>query len=364
MPRMFDLLRGGNPPEDDNEKKGKRQEKQGQPEKKEASQVNFPKQIFNGSAQNTANHLNEPKRILNEMYKNALDNEEKAKVFYDKALKIVTELISKTRSDENIEYCMSTINDMLDELFNNLLLGDSILANVYEKRAEEYYLPYHIVNVMILASFLGLRLGLNKSKMRDLGLACIFCDIGLDALKEIVDKPTKLDDDELKKVKMHIDISVKIMGRIQGINDIVKTSVKLHHERVDGSGYPNGYHSDRINMYAKIIGLVDTYEAMTHKRSYREGINGHKTIKLLLSSLKGAFDYEAMKLLINSMSVYPIGTIVELDSGEIARVIGVKPGSPLRPLIAIIQDSDGNILPDANILDLSTCEAPSIINSL
>jgi HD-GYP domain-containing protein (c-di-GMP phosphodiesterase class II) len=144
----------------------------------------------------------------------------------------------------------------------------------------------------------------------------------------------------------------------------VKEAVQMHHERVNGKGYPRGIQQDSINPYAKIIGLVDTYEAMTNGRPYVEGMNAHKAVKFILSSLKGDFDEEVMKVFIDKMSVYPIGSIVRLDTRELARVVSVQPGSPLRPVVMVIRDANGEPVKERTIIDLSKQEFPSIQDSL
>jgi len=356
---MFDILRGGWDPDDSHNPK-----KPSANKKDDASSgnVNFPKNILN--SKKPEDHYEASKKLLSAVKEQGVDSDAKAKALYESTLLVVKTLLEKQENAVSVTSYLNTITELLDGIFNQLVMGDSILNHVYKRAETGYYLPYHISNMVILSLFLGMKLGMNKSKMRELGLAAIFCDMGLNKFKNIVDTPAKLSEEEYALVKTHIDISLEMVNRCEKINGTIKDAIKTHHERVDGSGYPDGLKSDQMSLYAKIIGLVDTYEALSHRRAYREGVNAHRTIKLLLSALKGSFDHEAMKLLINSMSIYPIGTIVELDSGDVARVVGVKPGSPLKPIVMLIQDADGNIITETKIIDLSLGDSPTIINSL
>ncbi|MFH1790820.1 MAG: HD domain-containing phosphohydrolase [Candidatus Omnitrophota bacterium] len=282
--------------------------------------------------------------------------------FYVSCVNVIKEFIDKIRKNEDPVPYTVRLYSMLEELFNNLVTGENVLKWIYENAGEnDYYLPYHIVNVLFLSSFLGTKIGLNKSKMKDLGVACVLCDIGLDDFREITSQPRNLTREEHNTIKGHVKKSLEIAGRIKQDKPSVHDAIAKHHERSDGSGYPKGLKSDQINAYAKIIGVVDTYEALCHKRPYREGTDAHTAIKYLIDSLRNSFDYDVIKLIVDKMSMYPIGTIVRLDTEEIARVIGVTPGSPLKPVVMIIRDTYGNPIKDRKVIDLADKAAPSII---
>jgi HD-GYP domain-containing protein (c-di-GMP phosphodiesterase class II) len=149
-----------------------------------------------------------------------------------------------------------------------------------------------------------------------------------------------------------------------GNDNVVQEIIMMHHERADGYGYPRGIMSNEINIYAKIIGLVDTYESLTNKRPYRERMSAHKAVRFIIGSLKDYFDADVMKVFIDKMSVYPIGSIVRLDTQELARVISVQPGSPLRPVVMLIWDAFGGPAKERTIIDLSKQGFPFILESV
>ncbi|MFA4981721.1 MAG: HD domain-containing phosphohydrolase [Candidatus Omnitrophota bacterium] len=307
-------------------------------------------------------YLSMSKKIISAMKNEDTEAKKDMAVLYERIVRAASQLLEKTREKGDMASCMREAYAVFDELFNKLVTGESILEEIYETR-EGYYLPYHIANMIVLASFLGIKMGLNKSRLGQLGQAALFCDIGLDRYKDIISKPDKLDQKELELIKKHVADSIEILDGIPHISKTVKDAIIEHHERTDGSGYPDGLKMDEISDYAKIIGLVDTYDALTNDRPYREGGNAHETIKLLLSSLKGSFDHDTMRSLLNALSLYPIGTLAELDTGEIARVIGVEPGSPLKPIVMVVQDYSGNPAKEKKIINLAVTDSISIVNS-
>jgi len=303
------------------------------------------------------------KKLISVVKQHGVDSQERANEIYNDAVETVKDLLAKIKTGEDLNASMGSIYELLDNVFNQIVMGDSILNNIYEKK-EEYYLPYHIVNTLILSSVLAINMGFNKSRLSHIGISSIFCDVGMDGFKELIDQPRTLVEDEFKLVKTHVSKSLQMVESINNINDIVKQTIRMHHKRINGSGYPAGIFKEDINPYARILSLVDTYEAMTHTRPHRAAITTHKAVRLLVGAMKNDFDFDVMKIFINKMSVYPIGSAVMLDTGELARVISVQPGSPLRPVVLIIRGANGESAKEKIIIDLSRQDLLSIKDSV
>ncbi|MFC1804895.1 HD-GYP domain-containing protein [Candidatus Omnitrophota bacterium] len=377
MPRIFDILRGK---EDEGGEKKKEEQKpavkeelkeaaaQQLPDKKPDTSfaLRFPRKVLekNERDKEEKDHSLDSKRLISTVKTHGVDNTGKAKELYNSTLETVNTLLEKVRLEEDLNPFMGEIRTILDGAFNQLVMGDSVLDNIYEEREDVYYLPYHIVNTLLISMAIGMKMGFNKSRMDTLGMAAIFFDVGLDELKNIITQPRKLTEEERCWVEAHISKTIKILKKIKSVNEDVIDAVRMHHERVNGKGYPRGIQGDSISNYAKIIGLVDTYEAITNSRPYVEGMNAHKAVKFILGSLKDYFDPDVLKVFIDKMSVYPLGSIVKLDTNEIARVIGVHPGSPLRPVIMIIRDASGEPVTERSTIDLFKQDFPSIVESL
>ncbi len=132
--------------------------------------------------------------------------------------------------------------------------------------------------------------------------------------------------------------------------------VSQEQERENGQGYPNGLKGDEIHDYAKIIGIVDVYEALTHHRPQRRGHMPHDAVKLILGTQKNLFSDEVKRLLLTKLSCFPLGSYVKLNSKAICKVIEVYEDSPLRPTVEILFDSQKRKLPNKKIIRLT--EAP------
>jgi len=377
MPRMFEILKTRSESNDKNGQKEKpllvnSLDKTENNKNHKITPLSFPREILKTTIPTDAGrkdkkqeeHSLMSEKLLSALKKYGADDHKKSKETYDSTVETINGLLMKIRLREDLSTYMDKLYELLDNIFNQLVLGNSLLDNIYERKKEKYYLPYHIVNVLILSTVLGLNMGFNKSRLSHLGLASIFCDLGMDALREIANQPRALNKEEHDLIKTHVFKSLEIIKKIGVVNDIVKETIELHHERVSGNGYPCGVKSDKINPYAKILGLVDTYEALTNTRPYREVTNTHNVVKFIIDSLKNDFDTEVMKMFINKMSVYPVGSIVKLDTEELARVIGVQPGFPLRPVIMIIRDSNGEPVKKRVVIDLSKQDFPLIKNSI
>lgn len=131
--------------------------------------------------------------------------------------------------------------------------------------------------------------------------------------------------------------------------------VAHHHERFDGSGYPDGLKEDMIPTFARIAAIVDTYDAVTSKREYAEAISPPDAIKLLYKSRDVDFQAELVEAFIQAVGIYPAGTLVELSSGEVAVVVAEYRARRLRPKVMVLLDNDKNKLKKSVIVDL--CEA-------
>ncbi|NQT00352.1 MAG: response regulator [Candidatus Omnitrophica bacterium] len=294
----------------------------------------------------------------------SLEAEQKAaEEFYATAIETIKTLLAKIRKEEDLNPYLSKIDAILKNVSQQLMKGNALLDNLYTKRSkDEYFLPYHIVNLSILSIFLGINMGLSQPELRHLGMACVFCDTGMDALRQIASQPRRLDRKECILVKNHISKSLKLVRQIAALkaDNMIDETIISHHERANGSGYPRGLKSKAINTYAKIIGLADVFEALTHERPHRRKIDAHKTVKLILRFLKNYFDRDIVKLLIAKFSIYPIGSTVRLDTKETAKVIDVCDGSPMRPIVMVLENAFGQPIKERIIVDLSKPNSPSI----
>jgi len=200
-----------------------------------------------------------------------------------------------------------------------------------------------LVNSAILSALIALELKMPNHKVLQVVTGALLHDVGmLRVPKEIVEKRGGLSDSELQRIQSHTLYAYKIVNKELLYPEEVGLVVLQHHERWDGEGYPRRLSGTAIDIGARIVSVADAFEAMVSKKPYRNSMMGYQAMKNLLSDNLRRFDPDVIKAFIQTMGIYPIGSIILLNSGALARVIDVQPNAPLRPTIRILADEFGN----------------------
>ncbi|MCP4253237.1 MAG: HD domain-containing protein [Candidatus Scalindua sp.] len=218
-------------------------------------------------------------------------------------------------------------------------------------------LAAHSANVCIYSLLLGKGANYSEGQLAELGMTALLHDIGMIFVpKGIVDKKGKLTTSELKQIKKHPYYTYKILQTLGEKYLWIAKVAYQEQERENGLGYPNGLKGDEIHDYAKIIGVVDVYEALTHHRPHRKGYMPHDAVKLILGTQKDLYSNDVKRLLLTKLSCFPLGSYIKLNSNATCKVIEVYEDSPLRPTVEILFDSQKRKLPKRKIIKLA--EAP------
>ncbi len=253
----------------------------------------------------------------------------------------------------NLKQISSAIEKIILHLENDTqgLLSLAYTQDSYS--TDKNYLVAHAVNTCIYSLVLGLALGYDKQQLAELGLVSFLHDLGLVKHIALVNNPARINREERNKIHNHPEEGEDILRSIsQDLPTLVYEALLQHHERIDGSGYPAGLRTEMIHQYAKIIGLVDVYEAMIHPRAFREKQVPFDAMQHILKN-KTTFEYKLMKILIEKIGIFPVGSLVELSDKQIARVVRLNQDSPMRPVVEIIYNSQGGKLIHPEFLDLS-----------
>ncbi len=275
-----------------------------------------------------------------ELYKELLDW---AKKVYKLEFVLVPDF--KANFSAIIEKELASLSSEGSELLK-LCLAD------YEIKEDALY--YHIVNVSILVLELGKGMGYDKQRLVDLGIAGFMHDLGIIKFIEIINKKGKLNEEELRKVKEHPLSGLEILNKIGGeFSPGLIDVISQEHERLDGTGYPKGIKDDEIKEFAQVVGLADVYEAMTHMRPYRLRFSPPKTMNMMLNK-KSGFSPKVLKIFLERIGIFPVGTMVRLNTKELGAVVKENLGLPLRPLVLVLFDENGNKLISPKQIDLSS----------
>jgi len=273
---------------------------------------------------------------------------------YTETVSLVREILQVYQNCEFID--TDRIKTQAERIVSQLSLNNEKLLQlaVVEDCKDADYLSYHSVNVCLLSIEVGLGLDYPKPKLIELGNSALLHDIGMVKYLHLCNQQEKLTAGERRAYKDHPTKGFEILKKIKNLDQMALDVVHQHHERSDGSGYPRGLMGESINEYARIVGLVDVYEAMIHNRPYRDKFLPLEAIQEILNKKK-AFGRRLIKVLIEKIGIYPIGSLVELNTKERAEVIKLNHSVYLRPVaqVKIIRDADGKKLKQAKILDLT-----------
>lgn len=203
----------------------------------------------------------------------------------------------------------------------------------------------HSVNVGIFAVKIGLGLKYDKEKLQQLTLAALLHDVGMVKVStRILFKHGRLSPSEFDHIRQHPVDGYELVKHLEQDYPYVVDTVYQEQEREDGSGYPQGLKSAEISEFAKVIGIADVFEALVHGRTYRDGFITYHAIQKIIENKSKQFNPKIIRGLVNTVSMFPIGSLVQLSSNEIARVISVNKLRPVRPIVEVIKDSEGRPL--------------------
>jgi len=207
---------------------------------------------------------------------------------------------------------------------------------------DKNFIVMHSLRSTVIAIAVGLQLKLSLSKLTELGMSCMMHEIGLLRLSPqlyMTDKPLTIS--EKKALLSHPIVAYDILKSYNFPLSICLGALE-HHERENGSGYPQKEDGSKISLYAKIIAVACSYETMTSSRQYRESQNGNAAMIELLKNTGNQYDEAVIKALLYSISLFPLGTYVYLSDGKIGMSVDVNPLDPKNPIIELINETDKN----------------------
>ena len=219
------------------------------------------------------------------------------------------------------------------------------------------FLYAHSLNVLILSLKVALGLRYDRIQLTELGLVAFLHDIGMAKIpEEILNKSDKLTPEEFDQVRQHPFYSMSLLEKSKELGPVILQAIAQQHERIDGSGYPKGVSGEEVNPYAKVIGLIDVYEALTHPRPYRQHYTPDEAMKMIAYSTGSGFKPDVMdilKALAKELSLYPVGSYVQFNTKEIGRVLKVNRNFPLLPVVKVVIGPRENKLEEPRQVDLS-----------
>ena len=248
---------------------------------------------------------------------------------------------------------ISNLRIALDPLVESILRNKDALVTLMRVQHLDRNTHEHCIALAVWGSLLGRQLGLPPDEIRLLALGCSLLDVGKVRLpKQMLYKPGPLTASEYAVAQAHVDYSLQMLMDSGDAEDAVVATVRWHHERMDGSGYPNGLKGSAIPMFARIAGIVDTYDAMISPRSYAPTCSSYEALIELQDHCPRHFQPQLVDQFVQAIGLFPNGALVELSTGEVGVVCGQNPGRRLRPKVMLILDAEKRQRDKLTIIDL------------
>lgn len=260
-------------------------------------------------------------------------------------------------NDLNLEDARPVIRECVESIKANA----SAMFWMSRIKSRDAYTAEHCLRVAIFTVAFARFMGMPDDDLEIAGLCGLLHDLGkLKVPEGILNKPGALSPEEYAIMQQHTTFGFELLKSDPGLDPIIGDVTRHHHERMDGRGYPQQLQEWQISRFARMVSIVDAFDAMTSDRCYRDGIPASDAIRVLYRNRGRQFDADMVEAFIRMVGIYPPGTLVELNTGEIALIVTVHPGKKLKPRVELLLDA--NKQPVApRIIDLAIPDADKAV---
>ena len=263
----------------------------------------------------------------------------------------IEEVMNDLRDGKHLD--LERLKDGIDAMIDSILRNPTAFVWLKEMKRRDNYAYQHAMGCAVLAASFGRHLGLERPELQLLALAGLLCDVGKTRVsEELLHTSRTLLHAEIEQVRQHVQHGLEIIDATPGLSPKIREIVATHHERHDGSGYPWKLSGPDIPIFGRIMGIVDSYDAMTSARPYAASRSPHQAVNELYQQRGKLFQAELVEQFIQSCGIYPTGSLVELSNGQVAVVTDVHSLKRLRPRVMLLLDADKTPLKQFRALDL------------
>ncbi|NMH59330.1 HD-GYP domain-containing protein [Alteromonas ponticola] len=273
-----------------------------------------------------------------------------ANQLYNQAITIQSQLIKSLQSDapQDLSQMSKLSANIIKTLFDN---QNALLCLTMIKNADEYLLE-HSINCGILMAMFASHLGMSDEEANHACMGAMLMDIGMAEIPEkIRTSTTELSEAERDLMCSHVRLGKQIVEQFEGIPPSVLTTIEQHHERHDGSGYPQGIKGEQISQYARMAAIIDSYDAMVSERPFQKAVAPAVALKRL--NQQDNLDKELVKKFIHCVGVHPVGSLVRLKSGKLGIVAQLGKKDLMKPVIMTFYNVNSGHYSEIKRVDLS-----------
>ena len=283
-----------------------------------------------------------------------------AKQVLSEANTVIHSIMSEVRFGKQVE--LEKVDPVVEKMTLSVLRNPGALTSLGMVKQKDTYTFQHSVSVGVLLINFCQYLHLGKDIIHQAALGGLLHDIGKMKIPNVIlNKPAKLSDKEFALMQQHVVFGVDILQQTKGVSPISLEIAAQHHERADGSGYPNKLKSSAISQLGQMAAIVDVYDAITSARVYHSPMDPTDALRKLLEWSKFHFNEELVQHFIRCIGIYPVGTLVRLESGLLGVVIEEGKQHLLHPIVRVVYDTLRNCALDPRDIDLSRSSAGDTI---
>ncbi len=253
------------------------------------------------------------------------------------------------------------VRSIVGSFLDTFMKDQNLLLNLASYPQSTYdYLYDHAVKMCLLSLSIASAAGYSRSQSIEIAQGALLADIGMMLVPERIRlKRGKLNEGELQEVKKHPMLGLSLLEHVHGLSEAVIVIPYQHHERISGSGYPDNRSGNAVSRFSRIVSIADVFTALINHRTYRESVVPYQAMVSLLSmGGEGQLDGEHIKHFLKTMSIFPLGSLVRLASGRVAKVVGPNAFEFTKPIVSILTYEDGTLLARLDItqIDLSASD--------
>ena len=269
-----------------------------------------------------------------------------------------------TEAQHEQRFALGEVPALVEQAVHRLLNNDPELLRLSTTGPGTFSLAHHGVNVAILAVRVGIERGEQPASLVDLGVAALLHDIGMVTMSHLVEAPQRLGAEQRAGIHEHPVVSHRLVERCVGLPSVVRTVIAQEHEREDGSGYPQRLRGRDIHDHAQVLGLLDIYESLTHERPYRPRLVPSDAMRTILREHRFAFRAPVLRAFLDAIPIFPVASWVQLDTGELAKVVATDRANPLAPTVTILINQRGKPRARPETVNLAAEQRVSIVRAV
>lgn len=276
----------------------------------------------------------------------------RARNTFSEATKIIRRVMDDIRLGRQIE--IESSKGVVEKIAASVIRNSNALLTMRRLENLDDYTFLHSVSVCTMLTTFGKTAGMEVGMLHDIALGALLHDLGKMRISHaVLTKPSRLSGDEFTHMKSHVVLGSDLLRQMSGMPKMAFEPVEMHHERFDGSGYPQGLQGEQISQVGRMSAIVDVYDAITSERCYHRPMSPADGIRKLFEWSRFHFDPALVQLFVKSIGIYPVGTLVRLESGRLGVVIEQRETSLLTPLVRVVFDARRNYYIQPEDVDLS-----------